>query len=73
METNTYTATYHSHETTDVMTITQEFDGDPAYIAENYFRIYGDTLGKLETPEGVVVYDNMAAMNEWAEYMGDCC
>ena len=65
-----YTAEFYSHETTGFETVTQEFEGSPEFIADNYFTIYGDTLGRLTDESGTVVYDNMdqaeAAMNEWA-------
>ena len=62
-----YKATYFSHELASETSVTQEFEGTPEQIAENYFRVYGDTLGLLETPEGEVVYDNMKAVDEEVE------
>ena len=72
----TFTADYFSHETTDIVTITQEFEGESyESIAYEYFGIYGDTLGRLtyKTGDGnLVVYDNMAAAlaaeEEWRSY-----
>ena len=70
----TFTAVYYSHETTDLITITQEFEG-PSYeeIAYEYFGIWGDMLGSLtyKTDNGnLVVYDNMKAVQEWQDEMG---
>ena len=72
----TFTADYYSHETTDIVTITQEFEGESYEdIAQEYFGIWGDMLGRLtyNTGDGnLVVYDNMKAVLEWQDEMGYC-
>lgn len=67
-----YKAEYYSHETREIETITQEFEGDSyEEIAADYFDIYGDTLGRLTDESGNVVYDNMEQAEEEMEYWAD--
>ena len=70
----TFIADYWSHETTDIVTITQEFEG-ASYeeIAQEYFGIWGDELARLtHKGSGLVVFDRMAQVLAYADEVGYC-
>ena len=70
----TFVADYWSHETTDIVTITQEFEGaDYEEIAYEYFGIWGDTLARLtHKASGLIVYDRLEQVQREADDMGYC-
>ncbi len=63
----TFIAEYYSHETTDIITITQVFEGNSyEEIADEYFGIYGDILGRLtHKGSGLIVYDKLAEVEAY--------